>query len=63
MLKMMKAIADMKEQIKSAENSSGSHQEVLIHNDQGMTGTRSLSFLPKLEFPKFYGSNPRVWIK
>ncbi|KAL8087895.1 hypothetical protein AgCh_037873 [Apium graveolens] len=63
MIKMMQVNTDMKEQIKSSENASG-RQEVPINNDSGtISGVRSLSFLPKLEFPKFDGSNPRVWIK
>lgn len=65
MLKMMQAITDMKDQIKIAENTpSGVHQETPIITNQGTnSSTRPLSFLPKLEFPKFDGPSPRVWIK
>ena len=59
-MKMMQAITDMKEQIKNSESGSGHASDSLVITNQG---TRSLGFVPKLEFPKFDGSNPRVWIK
>ena len=60
MMKLMQAISDMKEQIKNTESGSNNPTDTPFNHIQG---TRSLSFMPKLEFPKFDGSNPRVWIK
>ena len=38
--------------------------EVLNRNNNGGVATNCpLGYVPKLEFPKFDGSNPRIWIK
>lgn len=49
---MMQLMRELKEAAPAERNNNG-----------GMAANRSLGYVPKLDFPKFDGSNPRIWVK
>lgn len=61
--KMMQAVTELQNQRRDGEGTSRNSTEVIRQNQEQGTNTRPLNFMPKLEFPKFDGSNSRIWIK
>lgn len=62
--KLVVAITDLQkihQEISYLTTRNESERRVVI--DNGNNSVRNLQFTPKLEFPKFNGSNTRTWIK
>ncbi|XP_074363636.1 uncharacterized protein LOC141704251 [Apium graveolens] len=67
LVRLMQSINEIKSQMKGA-STSRNHGDAHHRDDDQVIVTetstnRSFKFTPKLDFPKFDGSNPRNWIK